>query len=71
MENLNLDLSDEEFDIECPECERTLEVTLSKMGKTIVCPNCKTNINLIDKGLGEAVKDASKQIDDLLKELNL
>ena len=33
-------------DVDCPTCGRKLKVDLKKHPKSIVCPKCKTTINL-------------------------
>jgi uncharacterized Zn finger protein (UPF0148 family) len=44
---MSLDFFDDyELDLECPECNFSLAFTLSKIGSTIVCPNCNTQITL-------------------------
>lgn len=34
------------FDIECPECGKDIEVSIDDIGKSVNCPHCKTIIEI-------------------------
>ncbi|WP_159435910.1 hypothetical protein [Roseburia sp. 831b] len=34
------------FNIDCPECNSPLEISLSDMGKVIKCPHCNIDIEI-------------------------
>ncbi len=62
-------LSGETFDIECPECDATIEISPDDVGKTIVCPNCKVEISLQDDGFVDELNKADELLDDFFKNL--
>ena len=37
------------FEIDCPECEYTFEVSVDDICSTVTCPHCKTKITLESK----------------------
>lgn len=34
------------FEIDCPECNQSFEITLDDIGNTVSCPHCHTQIKL-------------------------
>lgn len=42
------DLIDElqHFEIDCPECEQSFEISLEDIGNEVTCPHCHTKIKL-------------------------
>ena len=32
------------FDVECPECNCSFEISVDDIGKSVTCPNCGVNI---------------------------
>ena len=40
------DLNHLSFDVECPECHHSFQISVGDIGKSVTCPNCKTNIKI-------------------------
>ncbi len=63
-----MDLFDDvSFEINCPECDTEITVSVKQIGSSIVCPRCKVSINLKDNGLKEELNQAEKSLEDLFK----
>ncbi|MDD3395375.1 MAG: hypothetical protein PHG19_12155 [Anaerotignum sp.] len=60
---------DTAFDIDCPECGKSIKISTDKVGGSVVCPHCKVTIELKDDGFTEGLDNANKAIDDFLKNL--
>lgn len=37
------------FEIDCPECEQSFEISLEDIGNEVTCPHCHTRIKLESK----------------------
>lgn len=44
MKALNEAIEEVEFEIECPACEKEIEISMSQSGKLIKCPHCGQRI---------------------------
>ena len=66
-----IDISKREVDVHCPNCKRTVRVSLNQVvaEETITCLGCSTNIKLVDnnKSAQKAVRDINKSLSDLQK----
>lgn len=38
------DLKNFSFDVTCPKCGKSFEISINDSGKTVTCPNCGTDI---------------------------
>lgn len=56
------------FEINCPECDAEITISVEQIGTSIVCPKCNVSINLQDDGMIEELSDAEKALDDLFKD---
>jgi len=58
------------LDIACPHCSYLFAVAYMDilLQRTVICHNCKTNVNLIDKDA--SVHMANKQMENLVTDLN-
>ena len=65
-----IDLSKERVDINCPECNKQIAITLGQVMKqeTISCSSCKTQIQLKDQN-GSTNRSVNK-INDSFKKLD-
>lgn len=34
------------FDVECPECHHSFQISVDDIGKSVTCPSCRTNIKI-------------------------
>lgn len=34
------------FEIDCPECEKSFEISINDIGKSVSCPHCGTEIQI-------------------------
>lgn len=34
------------FDVECPECRHSFQISVDDIGKSVTCPSCRTNIKI-------------------------
>ena len=64
---MSLNLNDEKFDFECPNCNQTIITTIGNVGKTIKCIHCGQEITLQDDGISQAIKNIDNQINDIFK----
>ena len=55
------------FEINCPECDTEITVSMKQMGTSVVCPKCKVSIDLQDDGIGEGLNNVEKSLNDLSK----
>lgn len=61
---------DSEIEINCPECNAKISITLNDVGKTIVCPKCSTEITLNkDNSFDESVKSVDESLKDFERTL--
>lgn len=58
-----------DLDIECPKCKRSFKTTSKSVGKSVNCPYCKQQIDLVDDGFSKGIKSVNKQISDMFKNL--
>lgn len=55
------------IDVKCPKCNGKITITLNKVGSNVICPRCRSTIQL-EKGSG--FDKSSKSIDKSLKSLD-
>lgn len=44
LDDLMDDLNHLSFDIECPNCNHSIAVSVDDVGKTVTCPHCNTGV---------------------------
>ena len=66
---MDFKLDEQLTDIDCPECQKQLSISLDEVGHTVVCPNCGININLKDAGFTDEINKASKAVDNFLDDI--
>lgn len=68
-----IDISKREVDVPCPNCKRTVRVSLKQVvaEATVTCLSCSTNIKLVDnnKAADKTVRDINKSLADFQKAL--
>jgi DNA-directed RNA polymerase subunit M/transcription elongation factor TFIIS len=60
---------DVDFDIDCPNCNRKLNIKANQVGSTITCRHCHAEIKLQDKNFKSEIKSANKAMNDFEKTL--
>lgn len=55
--------------INCPNCNKEIEVKLNQVGSSILCEDCNNTIELIDDGLTDKIAEANESYDELLNTL--
>ncbi|MBV4417170.1 transposase [Clostridium tyrobutyricum] len=69
--NFNSLFGDQELSMDCPECGKDVPYTLNDIGKAVVCPHCKTKINLEkDLNFDSTKNSIEKSLDDFEKTLD-
>lgn len=63
----DLNLDNETFDFECPECGHKVVFKGKDIGHDVKCPRCKTAIHLDGKEFQKQLKDIENQINRLFK----
>ncbi len=54
------------IDIECPNCNKELSISINSVGSSIICPHCQQTIELKDNGITDALDKAESEINDFL-----
>ena len=73
VNGLNLNLANEAFKIECPECKASNETTLGQVQRqeTITCTNCGVSIRLVDEkgSVAQAIDNVNNAFGELRRAL--
>lgn len=59
-------LDGQEIEIDCPNCNKEIKITIGSGKSSVICPHCKQEISIDDTNLTDALKDAENMLDDLL-----
>lgn len=59
----------QEIDIDCPNCNNEITISVNKINHSVKCPYCKEKFKVLDDGIIDALNDVDNQIDDLLNNL--
>lgn len=65
MSKFKFDISDEEFDFECPKCGHKVIFKGKDINHDVKCTNCKSNIHVDGKDFEKQIKDIEKQINHI------
>ena len=66
---MTFSLSNAEFEITCPNCSKAVKVRFKDVGSTVVCPHCKRELHLQDKGFSQNARKAEQAISNFVKSL--
>lgn len=58
-------LNDQTITINCPNCNKEQDITISQIGSTTVCNNCNCEIDLVDDGFSSELNKVDKQLNDM------
>lgn len=58
-------MSNQTITIDCPNCNQSLDISIDKIGSSIICDNCNYHIDLIDNGFSTSIDEANKLLDEL------
>lgn len=59
-------LDGQEIEIDCPNCDKEITITIGSGKSSVICPHCKQEISIDDTNLTDALEDAENKLDDLL-----
>ena len=62
--------NDLKFNINCPHCNKNIEITITDIGSTINCPICKKPIQLDNCTSSTELDEVNSAVDDLFNTLN-
>lgn len=63
-------LDDIDFDVDCPNCGKDINIKIEDVGNTVTCPSCSESVLIEDDGsFAREAKKAKKAFADLDKTL--
>jgi len=65
MGNLGLNLNNEEFDFECPECGHKIVFKGKSINHDIICKNCHATVHIDGKDFQKQIRAIEKQLKSL------
>lgn len=63
-------ISNQTITIDCPNCNQTLDISIDKIGSSIICDNCNNHIDLVDDGFSKSIDETNKLLDEIEANLN-
>lgn len=63
-------LKNAKFDLKCPNCKHTIEISFQSVGTSITCPLCSQAIKLQDSGFSNGVSQVNRALDKFTKNLS-
>lgn len=60
---------DATFDFTCPTCNKSFDVSVSSIGKSINCPFCNQGITFEDDGFTNGLNDANTKLNKFTNDL--